>query len=202
MMGVGATTAMAAGAGEGRERPTFQELDADGSGEITTADLDAMRTERFTEIDTDGDGSVSEAEFVAKAQADAQERAAAMFARLDADGDGVLSQDVLQSRTRGGGSERMISRLDTDDSGGVSAEEFEAGMEKMADRRKKGGGKKRGGGFGLVSSHESAGALFLFWKRHAENNVFLFPRFKRTGPGLLGFYAFAALFSLRPTHFA
>ena len=147
MIGMGATAAMAAGPGEGRERPTFETMDVDGSGEITTADLEALRTERFAAIDTDGDGSVSEAEFVAKAQADAQERAAAMFARLDADGDGVLSQDVLQNRSRGGGSERMISRFDTNDSGGVSAEEFEAGMEKFAERRKK-GGKKRGGGFG------------------------------------------------------
>lgn len=146
MMGLGATAAMAAGPGEGRERPTFETLDADGNGEITTADLDAMRTERFAALDTNGDGSVDEAEFVAKAQADAQERAAAMFERLDADGDGTLSQDVLQSRSRGANPERMISRLDTDDSGGVSAEEFEAGMEKMAERRK-GGGKKRGGKF-------------------------------------------------------
>lgn len=147
MIGLGATTAMAAGKGEGREIPTFEELDADSSGEITVEDLEAMRTERFATMDTDGDGSINEAEFVAKAQADAQERAAAMFARLDADGDGVLSQDVLQNRSRGRNPERMISRLDTDDSGGVSAEEFEAGMEKMAERRNK-GGKKRGGGFG------------------------------------------------------
>ena len=147
MMGLGATAAMAAGPGEGRERPTFETMDADGSGEITTADLEALRTERFTSMDTDGNGSISEAEFVAKAQADAQERAASMFARLDADGDGVLSQDVLQSRSRGGNPERLISRFDADNSGGVSAEEFEAGMEKMAERRK-GGGKKRGGGFG------------------------------------------------------
>ncbi len=115
MMGLGATAAMAAGPGEGRERPTFETLDADGSGEITASDLEAMRTERFTTMDTDGDGSINEAEFVAKAQADAQERAASMFERLDADGDGVLSQDVLQSRSRGRNPERMISRLDTGD---------------------------------------------------------------------------------------
>lgn len=143
MMGLGATTAMAIG--QERERPSFEELDADSSGEITAEDLESARTERFATMDTDGDGSISEAEFIAKAQATAEERAAAMFARLDADGDGVLSQDVLQSRSRGRDPERMISRLDTDDSGGVSAEEFEAGMEKMAQRRKD-GGKKRGGG--------------------------------------------------------
>ncbi|NNE88884.1 MAG: calcium-binding protein [Silicimonas sp.] len=147
MMGLGATTAMAAGQGEVRERPTFESMDIDGDGEITTADLEAMRNERFASLDTDGDGSISEAEFVAKAQADAEERASAMFARLDADGDGMLSEDVLQSRSRGGNPGRMISRFDTDNSGGVSAEEFEAGMEKFAERRQK-GGKKHGGGFG------------------------------------------------------
>lgn len=148
MIGMGATAAMAAGAGgEGRERPTFEAMDSDGDGEITAADLEARRVARFAEIDSNGDGGVSEAEFVEHAQSRAQERAAAMFARLDADGDGVLSQDVLENRGRGGNPERMISRLDTDESGGVNAEEFEAGMERFAERRHN-GGKKRGGGFG------------------------------------------------------
>lgn len=131
------------------ERPTFEQLDVDGSGEITTEDMEALRANRFAEIDTNGDGSVSAEEFAAHAEDRAAERAAEMFARLDADGDGMLSRDVLESRGRGDGGSRMISRADTDNSGGVSAEEFEAAQERMAEMRgKRGegrGGKDRGG---------------------------------------------------------
>lgn len=119
-----------------RGQMTFESLDVDGSGEITSEDIDALRAERFAEFDADGDGSVSEAEFVAHAEARAAERAAQMFARLDADGDGTLSRDVLESRGgRSGLSDRMISRADTDNSGGVSAEEFEAAKARMAEHR-------------------------------------------------------------------
>ena len=134
MIALGAGAAMAQG--PGGAQMDFGTLDVDGSGEITVEDLTAMRDNRFAELDTDGDGSVSQAEFVAAAAARAEERAAEQFARLDADGDGVLSRDVLENRGRGGGmGERMISRLDTDESGGVSAEEFEAAKERMAERR-------------------------------------------------------------------
>lgn len=123
----------------------FATLDTDGSGEITVEDIEAARGNRFAEMDANGDGQVSEAEFIAHSQAQAAERASAMFARLDADGDGVLSRDVLEAREGGGRmAARMIERADTDNSGGVSAEEFEAVKEKMAGRRG-GKGSKRGG---------------------------------------------------------
>jgi len=121
--------------------PSFETLDVDGSGEITASDIEALRAERFAEIDTDGNGEVSEAEFIARAQEQASDRATRMFERLDADGDGVLSRDVLESRGGRGMGERLLSRADTDDSGGVSAEEFEAIKERMAERRGGRGGK-------------------------------------------------------------
>ena len=103
----------------------FATLDADGSGEITEEDLGARRAAMFAELDTDGDGSISEAEFVAHAQAMASDRARDRFSGLDADGDGRLGPDVL-ARGRGGDrmGARMIERLDTDGSGGLSEEEF------------------------------------------------------------------------------
>ena len=144
VMGTG--VAMAKGPGGDRALPTFEELDADASGEITTEDFATLRDNRFAEMDSNGDGSVSEAEFVAAAQTKSAERAAEQFGRLDADGDGALSRDVLESRGRGGMGERMLSRLDEDNSGGVSAEEFDAGMERFAERRgkRKGHGRDRG----------------------------------------------------------
>mgnify|MGYP003885325021 CR=1 FL=1 len=42
--------------GPRHERPAFSELDVDGSGEVTKAEMDAHRAARFAEADTDGDG--------------------------------------------------------------------------------------------------------------------------------------------------
>ena len=141
--GAGVTTAYAQDRGDHGPAPTFEELDVDGSGEITAEDLEALRANRFGEIDANGDGSVSEAEFMAHATARAEERAAGMFARLDADGDGQLSRDVLESRQGRGMGQRLLTRFDADNSGGVSAEEFETAKELLAERR--GGGKHRDG---------------------------------------------------------
>lgn len=143
--GTGAALALETAKG----RMTFEQLDVDGSGEITRQDLEMLPDARFAEMDADGSGDISEAEFVAAAQARAGEAAARMFARLDADGDGVLSQDALAGRGHGGGRLRGIMRLDSDDSGGVSAEEFEAGMERFAGRDRGHRRGKRGGWWGF-----------------------------------------------------
>ncbi|MEK6216040.1 MAG: EF-hand domain-containing protein [Boseongicola sp.] len=129
---------------EGHPPMTFEALDVDGSGEIEMADLDAMSAERFATLDADGDGAVTEEEFVAQAQRDSAERAAKMFARMDADGDGVLSRDALEGRGGRKMPGRFLMRADTDGSGGVSPEEFEAMESHMAEFR--GGGKRQGWG--------------------------------------------------------
>ena len=140
--GTGAALALEAAKG----RMTFEQLDVDGSGEITREDLETLPGARFAAMDADGSGDVNEAEFVAAAQARAGEAAARMFARLDADGDGVLNQDALAARGHHGDRLRGILRLDSDDSGGVSAEEFEAGMERFA-RRHRGHRRDTGSGW-------------------------------------------------------
>jgi len=129
---------------EGHAPMTFETMDVDGSGEIDTTDLDAMRSERFATLDADGDGAVTEEEFVAQAQRDSAERASQMFARMDADGDGVLSRDALEGRGGRGMPGRFLMRADADGSGGVSAEEFEAFKSRMAEFR--GSGKRQGWG--------------------------------------------------------
>lgn len=141
-----AGTGVAMAQGQKGQGMTFDQLDVDGSGEITVEDLTALRDDRFAALDTDGDGTVTKEEFLASERIQSEERAERMFERLDADGDGALSRDVIEGRQRGGGGERMISRFDEDNSGGISAEEFEEARAKMGERRKggeRGFGKRR-----------------------------------------------------------
>ena len=139
-----ALDASAAGRGEPREMPDFATLDADGSGSLSVAELEAARTAKFTEMDTDGNGAVSLAELTA-AQADmAGARAEQMLSRLDANDDGALQADEMAPR--GADAERMLSRIDADDDGEISEEEFEKAGEKREEHGDRGerGGKGHG----------------------------------------------------------
>ena len=134
------------GPGGGLFAVQFSDLDADGDGLVTEAELtaraEALAADRLAGIDTDGDGAVSAAEIEAGVLArieervgnrmgkgqragDPAERAATMAARMlearDADGDGVLSGDELSP---GADVAALIDRFDTDDDNAWSAEEF------------------------------------------------------------------------------
>lgn len=120
-------------AGKGA-RPSFTELDADGDGKLTRAEMENHRKARFAAADTDGDGKLSRAELdarMAERQAEMREKMLdRMIGWRDVDGDGSLSAEELQ---RGDGM-RMFSRMDRDRDGSVSAEEFEK-MSARHDRR-------------------------------------------------------------------
>ena len=125
------------------ERPSFSDLDVDGDGVITAADIDALREARFAALDGDGDGEVTREEFAAASRIDAGNRADQLFDRLDADGDGVLSRDVLEQRERGPNS-RIIERFDADGDGGLSEAEFEEVRARMSEGIGKRGGFRGG----------------------------------------------------------
>lgn len=130
------------GKGEG-ERMTFAQLDTDGNGEITLAEMQARQAERFASIDTNGDGGLSAEELTAKAseRADSDrvaKRVERMIERSDANGDGLIQADEMGGDRQG----KMFERIDTDGNGSISEEEFEAAQKKMGDRKKPGGGKK------------------------------------------------------------
>lgn len=106
-------------------RPDFQELDADGDGRLTRAEMEKYRQARFAKADTDGDGKLSRAEIDAQIAA----RQAAMRERMldrmigwrDVDGDGMLSPDEMRA-DRG---LRMFAGMDADRDGTISADEFD-----------------------------------------------------------------------------
>lgn len=126
---VGAAVAATAGYARDSERGPggmemrFEELDADGNGEITLEEIETRMQSRFTDADADGDGMLTRDEMIAAAQVQVEERVDRMLKRADTDGDGALSMDEMP-KPRGGWAERMFGRVDADDSGGISKEEF------------------------------------------------------------------------------
>ena len=135
------------------ERPTFSELDADGDGSITIAEIRARASARFAESDTDGDGKLTAEELTAAVAARAAERAAVGMARMiewrDTDGDGMLSEAELGGDT----GPRIFMRLDADDDGKISAEEF-AAMQSRAQKGRYGNDDEHGRGKHRGWNHE------------------------------------------------
>ncbi|MEO1539642.1 MAG: EF-hand domain-containing protein [Pseudomonadota bacterium] len=120
----------------------FEAIDTNGDGQVTPAEMEAMRAARFAEVDTNGDGELSQAELLARAeQRDADrmtQRIERFIDRADEDDNGTLSL----AETSPGNADRIFSRLDSNDDGVISAEEFEerAGQG----RGRHGGGPRRG----------------------------------------------------------
>ncbi len=129
------TSVMAKGPGD-RQPATFQELDADGNGEITKAELEAHRNQRFTAADSDGDGKLSVEEMQNAAQAKAADRTNKMFEKYDANQDGFLSEDELPKPRRGA---KMFDRIDADGNGSISEQEYADAKDKMGRHKKRHG---------------------------------------------------------------
>lgn len=116
-------------------RPDFATLDADGDGKITDDEFTAHRRAMMTAIDTDGDGAISAEEMAAHLQAEMQAARAArmgkMLERMDADGDGkVTIEEMLAGPARKG----PVARLDQNNDGAVSADEYADAGQRMSER--------------------------------------------------------------------
>ena len=140
--------AMAFGGPQDRgERPGFSQLDTDGDGKVTAAEMQAfpavMAPERFKAADADGDGKLGKDEIAASIGQMRQDRDAVqaerMIARFDADKDGTVSeQEMLDGMGQGrmaAPGERFIAWADTDKDGAVSEEEYAAIEDRMEQRQ-------------------------------------------------------------------
>jgi len=104
----------------------FDQIDADGDGRITPAEVESHRAARFAEVDADGDGKVTKAELEAHMLEQARERMAQrldrMFTWMDTDGDGALDVNEFGP---GKGLRGIMLRLDADGDGAVTRAELD-----------------------------------------------------------------------------
>lgn len=129
------TSVLAAGPRD-REPVSFQEMDANGDGQLTQEEMDAHRSQRFSKADSDGDGRLSVEEMQAAAQQKANDRVTEMFEEHDANKDGFLSDGELPKPRRAG---KMFDRIDADNSGTISEQEYANAKERMGRKHKKHG---------------------------------------------------------------
>jgi len=117
-------------------RASFETLDADGSGDVTLAEMQAAAATRFEDADANNDGFLTAEEITSKNSERAAKRVARMIEKRDANGDGQLSLAELQpdeDRVA-----KRFARVDADGNGAISQEEFEAMKKHHGKRQKRG----------------------------------------------------------------
>ncbi len=177
-----------------RANRLLEEFDVNQDGSISGDEVQSVLTEKFTAADADGDGLLTQDEMSTAHEQRHQERAAKHFAQLDTDENGSVSVEEFQAgKPPGGrhcgGSKPMFSQdetsetreqlhqeraaehfaeLDTDGSGSLSVEEFQAGKPPA---RKHGSRSERKfswldqDGDGMLSSIEMNAPLVEKFKR-------------------------------------
>jgi hypothetical protein len=93
----------------------FAEIDADGSGSVTQAEIDTFRAAKVAEVDQTGDGALSLEEFETLYNALTRSRMVSAFQGLDADGDGVVTPAEMDQRFG-----NIVDRMDRDDDGALT----------------------------------------------------------------------------------
>ena len=94
------------------------EVDTDGDGTLTRAEIDAFRTAQVGNVDTDGNGALTIEEFETLHNDFMRERMVDAFQALDADGDGEISTEEFDTRV-----DRLVNRMDRNDDGAISPED-------------------------------------------------------------------------------
>lgn len=123
-----------------------KEIDANEDGAITRAELEAFQTARFAELDADEDGSLTREELEEGAKNLRQPprgedgprrggrggRPGAGFDRLDENDDGVLSEEEFSVVL-----ETIFEKIDADEDGVVTEDELKEAREAFRGRRRR-----------------------------------------------------------------
>ena len=114
---VGGTAAFAKG---GDHAEKFGQIDADGNGQITQAEMTAHAQARFAAADTNGDGALDATEMLAARGQHSGRKSQRMLKKFDADNNGSLDADELEKAAASHGGKRrgrMMKNLDADGDG-------------------------------------------------------------------------------------
>ncbi len=134
------------GGGPGAGMPAarmIERFDRNGDGEVSQADVDAVRAERLAAFDTDGNGVLSLEEYEALWLDAMRTQMVQGFQRLDVDGDtGVTEAEFLAPYAR------LVERFDRDGDGVITEDEIQEHMrERRSGMRGRQGGRM-GDGWG------------------------------------------------------
>ena len=113
----------------------FAAIDSNGDGKITPDEMSAAQAKRTDGMDADGDGFVTDAEMkafmLAKMTARVDEMVKKRIGAQDSDKDGKLSLAELAANPR---EEKLFVRMDRNDDGSISKDEFDKAMAWMRAR--------------------------------------------------------------------
>jgi Ca2+-binding EF-hand superfamily protein len=97
----------------------FEAYDGNGDGRLTATEIEGVRQSRLAEFDQDGDGSLSLEEYQALWMDAMRERMVDRFQSHDDDGDGLVTSEEFAEPFG-----RIVSRLDRNDDGELTADEM------------------------------------------------------------------------------
>ena len=108
--------------GRGRGAAMLENFDSNGDGELTQAEIDAVRADRFASFDTDGNGQLTLDEYEALWLDAMRERMVDRFQRLDNDGDAIVTTGEFVEPFAA-----VVSRMDRNDDGVLNADDMRRG---------------------------------------------------------------------------
>lgn len=103
----------------GGGRQMMQSFDTNGDGNLTQAEIDAARADRFAQFDGDGDGRLTLGEYEALWLDAMRDRMVDGFQRLDDDGDAAVTAAEFVDPFAA-----MVSRMDRNDDGVLNSDDM------------------------------------------------------------------------------
>lgn len=105
--------------GRGRGATMLENFDTNGDGQLTQAEIDAVRTDRFAAFDTDGNGELSLGEYEGLWLDAMQERMVDRFQSLDNDGNATVTAQEFADPFAS-----LVSRMDRNEDGVISVDDM------------------------------------------------------------------------------